>query len=158
MVPGEQATCSQNGRKPYYTCSGCEDKFEDEEGTQVITDDSWYVIPMAHKYGEWIDEVSAITESAGTKAHKDCEFCHKHFDAENNELTDTELVIPQLDKEPENTTNKGLNGGAIAGIVIASVVVISLGGFAIFWFVIKKKKWSDLTNAIKNLFKKNHNE
>ena len=156
LVAGVQATCSQNGKKPYYTCDGCEDKFADAEDTQVINEDieTWRIIPMAHKYGEWQAEVPATTESTGTKAHKDCEFCHKHFDAENNELTDAELVIPQLDKEPENTTNKGLNGGAIAGIVIGSVAVAGIGGFAIFWFIIKKKKWTDLVNAIKNLFKK----
>ena len=39
---------------------------------------------------------------------------------------------------------KGLSGGAIAGIVIGSVVVAGLGGFAIFWFVIKKKSFKDL--------------
>ena len=41
--------------------------------------------------------------------------------------------------------------GAIVGIVIGSVVVAGLGGFAIFWFVIKKKSFEDLIG----LFKKN---
>ena len=52
-----------------------------------------------------------------------------------------------------NTTpkppKKGLNGGAIAGIVIGSVVVIGLGGFAIVWFVVKKKTFADLAAAFK---------
>lgn len=156
FVAGEQATCSHDGKKPYYTCDGCEDKFADAEGTQIITEDieTWRIIPMGHKYGEWIEENPATSESAGIKAHKDCEFCHKHFDAEGNELTDTELIIPQLEKEPKNTTNKGLNGGAIAGIVVGSVAVVGIGGFAIFWFVIKRRKWVDLISAIKNLFRK----
>lgn len=33
----------------------------------------------------------------------------------------------------------GLSGGAIAGIVIGATLVVGFGGFAIFWFVIKKK-------------------
>ena len=33
---------------------------------------------------------------------------------------------------------------AIVGIVIGAVAVIGLGGFSIFWFVIKKKSFSDL--------------
>lgn len=50
--------------------------------------------------------------------------------------------------------NKGLSGGAIAGIVVGSVAVVGIGGFAIFWFVIKKKKVDELIAAIKGLFKK----
>ena len=45
--------------------------------------------------------------------------------------------------------NEGLSGGAIAGIVIGSVAVAGIGGFAIFWFVVKKKTFADLIAAIK---------
>ena len=43
----------------------------------------------------------------------------------------------------------GLSGGAIAGIVIGSVAVAGIGGFAIFWFAVKKKTFADLIAAIK---------
>ncbi len=46
-------------------------------------------------------------------------------------------------------TNEGLSGGAIAGIVIGSVAVAGIGGFAIFWFAVKKKTFADLIAAIK---------
>ena len=36
-------------------------------------------------------------------------------------------------------TKKGLSDRQVAGIIIGSVVAAGLGGFAIFWFVIKKK-------------------
>lgn len=49
---------------------------------------------------------------------------------------------------------KGLSGGAIAGIVVGSVAVAGIGGFAIFWFAIKKKSFADLIAAIKGIFKK----
>ena len=54
------------------------------------------------------------------------------------------------------TPNKkdGLSGGAIAGIVIGSVAVAGIGGFAIFWFAVKKKSFADLIAAIKEIFKK----
>jgi len=39
---------------------------------------------------------------------------------------------------------EGLSGGAIAGIVIGAVAVIGIGGFFVFWFVIKKKRFADL--------------
>lgn len=47
------------------------------------------------------------------------------------------------------TQNDGLSGGAIAGIVIACVVVAGLGGFAIFWFAIRKKTFADLIALFK---------
>ena len=45
----------------------------------------------------------------------------------------------------------GLSGGAIAGIVIGSVAVAGIGGFAIFWFVVRKKTFAELIAAIKAL-------
>ena len=48
----------------------------------------------------------------------------------------------------------GLSGGQIAGIVIGSVAVAGIGGFAIFWFAVKKKTFADLIAAIKTLFTK----
>ena len=57
-------------------------------------------------------------------------------------------ITPTPDKKD------GLSGGAIAGIVIGSVAVAGLGGFAIFWFAVKKKSFADLIAAIKGIFKK----
>ena len=48
----------------------------------------------------------------------------------------------------------GLSGGQIAGIVIGSVAVAGLGGFAVLWFAVKKKTFADLGVAIKALFTK----
>lgn len=48
----------------------------------------------------------------------------------------------------------GLSGGQIAGIVIGSVAVAGIGGFAFVWFAIKKKTFADLITAIKTLFAK----
>lgn len=48
----------------------------------------------------------------------------------------------------------GLSGGQIAGIVIGSVAGVGIVGFAIFWFVVKKKSFAELISAIKALFSK----
>lgn len=48
----------------------------------------------------------------------------------------------------------GLSGGAIAGIAIGSVAVAGVGGFAVLWFAVKKKTFTDLIAAIKVLFTK----
>ena len=45
--------------------------------------------------------------------------------------------------------NEGLSGGAIAGIAVGSAAAVGVGGFSLFWFVIKKKKWSDLVGIFK---------
>ncbi|MBR2431978.1 MAG: hypothetical protein IKB23_03590 [Clostridia bacterium] len=64
----------------------------------------------------------------------------EHLDADENLLCD--VCGAELKRE-------GLSGGAIAGIAIGSTASAGLGGFSIFWFVIKKKKWSDLVGIFK---------
>ena len=52
----------------------------------------------------------------------------------------------------EQSEKTGLSGGQIAGIVIGSVAVAGIGGFAIFWFAVKKKTFADLGIALKKGF------
>ena len=54
--------------------------------------------------------------------------------------------------EDAPAAKKGLSGGAIAGIVIGSVLLAGIGGFAIFWFVVKKKTFADLGALLKKGF------
>lgn len=170
-----------------------------------------------HTYGAWKDEIPATTENFGTKGHKDCTVCGRHFDADGNEITDLRIAkigthnvvingeskfyahgesvtVTEEDKEGkvfkgwQDETGKivstdntytftvtgattltavyedktsggseiaspdkkdGLSGGTIAGIVIGSVAVAGIGGFAI-----KKKSLADLIAAIKAKFGK----
>ena len=53
-------------------------------------------------------------------------------------------VEPQPEPQPT-----GLSAGAVVAIVLASVVVCGLGGFAVYWFVIKKKTFADLVKVFK---------
>ena len=149
--------CTNDGKEAYWSCSVCNKHFEDPGATVEIADiDAWGILPEQHKFTNLIAEVSATCEKEGVKAHKDCEICHKHFDADGNEITD--LTIAKLticEGEPgEESANNGLSDGAIAGITLSSVAVAEIGGFSILWFAIRKKSFSDLIAAIKGIFKK----
>ena len=52
---------------------------------------------------------------------------------------------------PDDTSDDkdGLGVGAIVGIVIGSVAVVGIGGFALLWFVIKEKSFADLIAVFK---------
>ena len=51
-----------------------------------------------------------------------------------NPFAATNDILPPVDTEPD-----GLSLGAIIGIAAAGVVVLAGGGFALYWFVIRKK-------------------
>ena len=164
-----------------------------------------------HTFGGWTDEVAPTTTEFGTKGHKDCTVCGRHFDKDGNEITELKIAkigthnvvingeskfyahgesvtVTAEDKEGKEfvgwqdesgkivSTKKsytftvseektltavyedkssgggeitppakkdGLSGGQIAGIVIGSVLLAGIGGFAIFWFAVKKKTFTD---------------
>lgn len=206
------ATCKEKG-KMKYTATFVNTAFTMQE-KEVDIDFA------EHDFGKWQDEIPATTEDFGTKGHKDCKVCGKHFDKDGNEITDlkiakigTHKVIvngeSEFYKEGESVTvtaedkegkvfkgwqdssgkivsteksytftvngettltavyedkssgggeitppakKDGLSGGQIAGIVIGSVAVAGIGGFAIFWFAVKKKTFADLGVALKKGF------
>ncbi len=49
--------------------------------------------PHSHTFGEWVAEVPATCIEAGTKGHKDCSGCNKHFDKDGVEITDLTIAI-----------------------------------------------------------------
>ena len=199
------ATCTEKG-KMKYTATFVNTAFTMQE-KEVDID----FVP--HTFGEWKDEIPATTEDFGTKGHKDCSVCGRHFDKDGNEITelriakigthnvvingeskfyahDESVTVTAEDKEGKvfkgwqdasgkivsakksytfkvtgetfltavyedaPVAKKGLPGGAVAGIVIGSTAVALFGGFAIFWFAVKKKTFADLAAAIKGFFGK----
>ena len=86
------------------TAEGCdvtENSGKDGYGTHDYTDDTdttcntcdyERTVAHEHTFGAWSDEVPATCKTTGTKGHKDCTGCNKHFDADGNEITD--LTIP----------------------------------------------------------------
>ena len=209
------ATCKEKG-KMKYTATFVNTAFAAQE-KEVDIDFA------PHTFGAWQDEIPATAEDFGTKGHKDCTVCGKHFDKDGNEITELRIAkigthnvvingeskfyahgenvtvtanepaegkvfkgwqdasgkIVSTEKSYTFTVNgettltavygdkssgggeitppakkDGLSGGQIAGIVIGSVAVAGIGGFAIFWFAVKKKSFADLIAAIKALFTK----
>ena len=51
-----------------------------------------------------------------------------------------EVIIPE---------KSGLPGWSVVLISVGSTAAVGAGGFSLLWFVIKKKKWSDLIRAFK---------
>lgn len=92
---------------------------------------------QAYMYGIYMDGNASSTNNGNLMFDESC--------------TVTVKVYGEINPPADN---KGLSGGAIAGITIGSVAVAGIGGFAIFWFVVKKKSFADLIAAIKGLFKK----
>ena len=74
--------------------------------------------------------------------------------AEATTLTAVYDDMPSGGDEITPTPDKkdGLSGGAIAGIVIGTLLFAGIGGFAIFWFAVKKKTFADLGVALKKGF------
>lgn len=206
------ATCKEKG-KMKYTATFVNTAFSMQE-KEVDVDFA------PHTFGAWKDEIPATTEDFGTKGHKDCTVCGRHFDKDGNEITELKIAkigthnvvingeskfyahgesvtVTAEDKEGKVFTgwqdasgkivstdksytfkvtgetsltavyedkssgggeitppakNDGLSGGQIAGIVIGSVAVAGIGGFAIFWFAVKKKTFADLGVALKKVF------
>ena len=116
----------------------------------------WEDIPHNHDYGTaWESDANNHWNecSCGDKAN-----VGTHADSDNNGKCDVcDYDIPTTPgggsgtpEQPETPDKPdGLSGGAIAGIVVGSVVVLGLGGFALVWFVIKKKSFADLVAIFK---------
>lgn len=73
---GKAPTCTEEGSKAYYTCSGCGKFFEDEECTKEITDlDTWKVIePLNHSFTDYVYNNDATCTANGTETAK-CDRC-----------------------------------------------------------------------------------
>ena len=116
-----------------------------------------YQAQLEHEYSEdWKNDENehwnecACGEKANTAAHVDedgdgkCDVC-----AYEEPVTAPKDETPTA---PVDTDKDGLSGGAIAGIVIGSiagVAAVGVGGFALVWFVIKKKTWAEFLAIFK---------
>lgn len=176
LIPEVPATADKTGTKKHFECSVC-GKLFDENKNEVTAAD--LVIPKIVTHNVVINgesnfykEGESVTVTAEDKEGK--EFVG--WKDESGEIVSTqkeytfevkdEMVLTAVyqDKAPGGGTidgeiapapdKNGLSGGQIAGIVIGSLAGVGIVGFAIFWFVVKKKTFAELISAIKALFNK----
>ena len=124
FVKGYEATCIKEGLKDYYICSVCNKYFDINDKENAI-DYPNLIIPINpnnHNFGEWIEEVVPTINESGVKAHKDCLYCNKHFDKDNNEITN--LIIEKLPST--SIDNKGCKGIASPTLFTLFILYICL--------------------------------
>ena len=150
-----EATCTVDGRYDSVVyCSVCKAELSREAKT---------IEKLGHDTVQHEAQAPTCTE-IGWNAYETCTRCNYttyvelpskggHVDNNNNGKCDTcdytmsaGSVDPGTDPDPQppvdnppTDDNDGLGVGAIVGIVLGAVAVVG-GGFAIFWFVIRKKK------------------
>ena len=177
LIPEVPATADKTGTKKHFECSVC-GKLFDENKNEVTAAD--LVIPKIGTHNVVINgeskfykEGESVTVTAEDKEGK--EFVG--WQDESGKIVSTKkeytfevkdetvLTAVYQNKAPGGGTidgeiapapdkKDGLSGGQIAGIVIGSLAGAGIIGFAIFWFVVKKKSFADLISAIKALFNK----
>ena len=174
LIPEVPATTTEFGVKEHKDCSVCGKHF-DKDGNE-ITDLRIAKIGthnvVINGESNFYAHGESVTVTAEDKEGK--EFVG--WKDESGKIVSTkkeytfevkdEMVLTAVyqDKAPGGGTidgeiapapdKKGLSGGQIAGIVIGSIAGVGIVGFAIFWFVVKKKSFAELISAIKALFNK----
>ena len=88
LVPKQEPTCKQTGMRAHYKCSVCKKYLDESKIEKTEAELTIPVNPNAHDFGAWIEEVPATCVATGTKGHKDCSRCNKHYDKSGNEITD----------------------------------------------------------------------
>ena len=71
-VPAKAATCTTDGNKAYYTCSGCDSLFADANGTTITTAEAVKVAALGH---DWTGEWTIIKEATATEDGKKETLC-----------------------------------------------------------------------------------
>ena len=170
LIPEVPATTTEFGVKEHKDCTLCERHF-DKDGNEItelrIAKIGTHNV-IVNGESKFYVHGESVTVTAEDKEGKE----FKGWKDENGEIVSTNKSYTFTVKEATTLTavyedkssgggeitppakKDGLSGGQIAGIVIGSVAVAGIGGFAVLWFAVKKKTFADLIAAIKALFTK----
>lgn len=174
LIPEVPATTEDFGVKEHKDCKVCGRHF-DKDGNEITElriakiGTHNVVINGESKFYAHGESVTVTAEDKEGKEFKGWQDASGKIVSTKKEYTfevKDEMVLTAVyqDKAPGGGTidgeiapapdKKGLSGGQIAGIVIGSLAGVGIVGFAIFWFVVKKKTFAELISAIKALFNK----
>ena len=145
----------------WHECTGCEgqqlEKAAHTDGdSNGACDVCGQTMSVAHTH-----DYGTTWKTDANNHWKECECGEKsenaaHIDDNGDNKCDIcDYAMPAHDPEtppadnPPTDDEGGLGAGAIVGIVVGSVAVVGIGGFALFWFVIKKKSFADLIAIFK---------
>ena len=130
-------------------------------------------VPASHVYDNNCDvDCNVCSDKRAPAPHvydNDCDFdcnvCSAEREVKDHVFGDTEVVSEPTRKDSGegratctvcgSTVNvaipklEGISSGAVVAITAAGTTTVLLGSFSLVWFVIKKKKWSDLVAAFK---------
>jgi len=170
LIPEVPATTTEFGVKEHKDCTVCERHF-DKDGNEItelrIAKIGTHNV-IVNGESKFYVHGESLTVTAEDKEGK----VFKGWKDESGEIVSTEKSYKFTVSEEKTLTavyedkssgggeitppakKDGLSGGQIAGIVIGSVAVAGIGGFAVLWFAVKKKTFADLIVAIKALFTK----
>ena len=100
--------------------------------------------------GEKLNIAPHVDENGDGKCDT-CDFTMQSVSTDTNTDTSTDTNTNAGIGTPPSEQNepKGLGTGAIVGITVGSIAVVGIGGFALIWFVIKKKTLADLIAVFK---------
>ena len=161
LIPEVAATTEDFGVKEHKDCSVCGKHF-DKDGNEItelkiakIGTHNVVINGESNFYKEGESVTVTANEPAEGKVFKGWKDETGKIVSTQKEYTfnvskETTLTAVYEDAPDKN----GLSGGQIAGIVIGSLAGVGIVGFAIFWFVVKKKTFAELISAIKALFNK----
>ena len=168
LIPEVPATTTEFGVKEHKDCKVCGRHF-DKDGNEITElriakigthnvvingESNFYAhgesvtVTAEDKEGKvfkgWQDESGKIVSTE--KSYKFTVSAEKNLTAVYEDMpSGGGEITPPAKKD-------GLSGGQIAGIVIGSLLLAGIGGFAIFWFAVKKKTFADLGVALKKGF------
>ncbi len=171
LIPEVPATTTEFGVKEHKDCTVCGRHF-DKDGNEItelriakIGTHNVVINGESKFYAHGESVTVTANEPAEGKVFKGWQDASGKIVSTNKSYTftvngETTLTAVYEDKSSGGgeitppAKKDGLSGGQIAGIVIGSVAVAGIGGFAVLWFAVKKKTFADLITAIKAFFTK----